>query len=188
MKRLLLILFTVAAVPNVGFSQTAYQYAQDSVIQTLAGSIYIIRAGGAYIHYAKAEPAYERFEPATSSNPAITRNDEGFWEIDYSQFVKPAKSVVENMVRDSFNQYMTTLKSANNGDAQIWITIRTDSQGVFKNADVKIWAEKSAYSRIPPSQLDQLLVRLGILQFTVPTEYQCISDHYFRYSVFFKDL
>lgn len=74
------------------------------------------------------------------------------------------------------------------GGKSLKITDRTDSQGTFKNADIKIWAEQSVYGQFPPSLLGQLLVRLGMLQFTIPAEYQCISDHYFRYSVFFKDL
>ena len=87
-------------------AQELYQYTKDSVYQTAAGPISIIRAGGAYIHYAKAEPAYERFEPSTSTDSTITRNDDGLWEIDYSKFVKPAQSVVCSMIRATLTQYM----------------------------------------------------------------------------------
>ena len=169
-------------------AQELYQYVQDSIYQTAAGPISIIRANGAYIHYAKAEPAYERFEPATSSNPAITYNDEGFWEIDYSRFVKPSESDVCNMTKTAFNHYLSILNTDTTHCRQVRIVIRTDSQGTFKNADVKIWAEPSIYRQIPPEVLCGLLNALDDLQFTIPPEYQCISDHYFRYSVFFKDL
>ena len=169
-------------------AQELYQYVQDSVYQTAAGPISIIRAGGAYIHYAKAEPAYERFEPSTSTDSTITQNDDGLWEIDYSKFVKPAQSVVCSMIRATFTQYIPMLKASCKDNDQVWITVRTDSQGVVKNVDVKIWMEQSLYSQIPPTQLGLLLTRLSSLQFTVPSEYQCISDHYFHYSVFFKDL
>ncbi len=187
MKKMI-ILTILALMSNMAYSQTSYQYSRDSVIQTLAGPIHIIRAGGAYIHYAKAEPAYERFEPSTSTDSTITRNDDGLWEIDYSKFVKPAQSVVCNMIRASWTQYMSTLKASCDDNDQVWITVRTDSHGAVKNADVKIWMEQSLYSQIPPFLLGQLLTKLSMLQFTIPQEYQCISDHYFRYSVFFKDL
>ena len=169
-------------------AQELYQYTKNSVIQTSSGPISIIRAGGAYIHYAKAEPAYEQFEPSTSTDPTITRNDDGLWEIDYSKFVKPAQSVVCSMIRASWTQYMSMLKASCKDNDQVWITVRTDSHGAVKNADVKIWMEQSLYSQIPPFLLGQLLTKLSMLQFTIPQEYQCISDHYFRYSVFFKDL
>ena len=119
-------------------AQELYQYVQDSVYQTAAGPISIIRAGGAYIHYAKAEPAYERFEPSTSTDSTIARNDDGLWEIDYSKFVKPAQSVVCSMIRATLTQYMSMLKASCKDNDQVWITVRTDSQGVVKNVDVKI--------------------------------------------------
>ena len=169
-------------------AQELYQYTKNSVIQTSSGPISIIRAGGAYIHYAKAEPAYERFESSTSTDPTITRNDDGLWEIDYSKFAKPAQSVVCSMIRASWTQYMSMLKASCKDNDQVWITVRTDSKGKFKNADVKIWAEPSVYRQIPPTVLCDLLNRIDDLQFGIPPEYQCISDHYFRYSVFFKDL
>lgn len=187
MKKII-ILALLALVSNMTYGQTSYQYLRDSVFQTLTGPMRIIRAGGAYIHYTKAEPAYERFEPSTSTDPTITRNDDGLWEIDYSKFVKPAQSVVCSMIRSSWPQYMSMLKASCDDNDQVWITVRTDSQGTVKNVDVKIWMEQSLYSQIPPHQLGVLLIKLGMLQFTVPAEYQCISDHYFHYSVFFKDL
>ena len=184
----MIILTILALMSNMAYSQTSYQYSRDSVYQTLAGPISIIRAGGAYIHYAKAEPAYERFEPSTSTDSTITRNDDGLWEIDYSRFVKPAQSVVCSMIRATLTQYISMLKASCKDNDQVWITVRTDSQGAVKNVDVKIWMAQSLYSQIPPTQLGLLLTRLSTLQFTVPSEYQCISDHYFHYSIFFKDL
>ena len=112
-------------------AQELYQYTKNSVIQTSSGPISIIRAGGAYIHYAKAEPAYERFEPSTSTDPTITRNDDGLWEIDYSKFTKPAQSVVCSMIRASWTQYMSMLKASCKDNDQVWITVRTDSKGKF---------------------------------------------------------
>ena len=187
MKKNILSIMLVL-VTNAVCAQTTYQYVQDSVYQTLARPVHIISSGGPYIHFAKAEPAYERFEPATSSNPAIIRNDEGFWEIDYSLFSKPSKGRVGSAIKSCLNQYLSILKPTLKGGSQAWITIRTDSQGKFKNADVKIWSEQSAYSQIPPMVLGQIFTHLSVMQFTVPVEYQCISDHYFHYYILFRDL
>ncbi|MBQ2395393.1 MAG: hypothetical protein II307_06485 [Alistipes sp.] len=53
---------------------------------------------------------------------------------------------------------------------------------------VTIWAEAAIYRQIPPVVLNSFLNDIDGLSFGIPPEYQCISDHYFRYSVFFKDL
>ena len=189
MKRLILIFAAVAAlVSRVANAQELYQYTKDSVIQTEVGSIYIVEAYNSNLNFSKAVPAYEKFEPATSSNPSLVRNQEGFWNIDYSRFSKPSKTAVQNTLRLCFNQYLPILKTGIQGRGQVRIVIRTNSQGIFKNAEVKIWAEPSVYRQIPPAVLCNLLNSIDDLQFGIPTEYQCISDHYFRYSVFFKDL
>ena len=189
MKRLIIILTAVVALaPRAANAQELYQYAKDSVITTSLGSIYVINKYSTSIRYSKAVPAYEPYEPSTCTDPTIKRNQYGEWILDKTRFGKISQSSILNIVRLFFAQYRTLLKSAFDGKGQIWITIRTGSTGVFKNAEVEIWAEPSVYRQIPPAVLCNLLNSIDDLQFTVPAEYQCISDHYFRYSVFFKDL
>ena len=169
-------------------AQELYQYAKDSVITTSAGSIYVINKYSTSIRYSRAIPAYEPHQPSTCSDPTIKRDQYGQWILDKTKFNKIPQSVMQNIVRLSFAQYNNLLKSAFDGKGHIWITIRTGSTGVFKNAEIEIWAEPSIYRQIPPEVLCGFLNALDDLQFGIPPEYQCISDHYFRYSVFFKDL
>ena len=191
MKRLILILILTAVValaPQGANAQELYQYAKDSVITTSAGSIYVINKYSTSLRYAKAAPAYEPYQPSTCSDPTIKRDQYGRWILDKTKFNKIPQSVIQNVVRLCFAGYHNLLKSAFDGKGQIWITIRTGSTGVFKNAEVEIWAEPSVYCQIPPTVLSTLLNSLGVYKFTIPPEYQCISDHYFHYYILFKDL
>ena len=169
-------------------AQELYQYTKDSVIETDTGSIYVINKYSTSIRYSRAIPAYEPYQPSTCSDPTIKRDQYGRWILDKTKFNKIPQSVMQNIVRLSFAQYNNLLKSAFDGKGQIWITIRTGSMGVFKNAEIEIWAEPSVYCQIPPEILSNLLNSVSSCKFGIPPEYQCISDHYFRYSVFFKDL
>ena len=178
----------LVVISNIVYSQAIYQYTRDSVIRTAVGDVYILRAGDAYLKFSKANPPFDLLYPATSSNPSITQNDEGLWDIDYTRYTKHPQTTISNIVRSNFAGYLNLLKSAFDNKGQIWITVRTNSTGVFKNAEITLWAKPSIYRQIPPEVLCGLLNALEELQFTIPPEYQCISDHYFHYSVFFKDL
>ena len=189
MKRLIIILTAVVALASRGANaQELYQYAKDSVITTRLGKIYVIKTYSSHLKFSKAEPVYEPFQPSTCSDPTIEQDEYGRWIVDKTRYTQPSQNVMYNAVRLCFAQYSTLLKSAFNGEGKIWVCIRTNSQGVFKNAEVNIWTEPSIYRQIPPEVLCRFLNVLDDLQFGIPTEYQCISDHYFRYSVFFKDL
>ena len=169
-------------------AQELYQYAKDSTITTNVGQIHIMDLYDSSIGYSKPTPVYNQSEQASCTDPTIKRDEYGRWIVDKTKYTKPSQTVIYNSVRSCFVGHIDLLRSAFNGKGQIWITICTGSTGVFKNAEVIIWAEPSIYRQIPPEVLCGLLNALDDLQFTIPPEYQCISDHYFRYSVFFKDL
>ena len=118
----------------------------------------------------------------------IKRDEYGRWIVDKTRYTKPSQGTLLDAVKTCFARYRTLLKSAFDGKGQMWITFQISSTGSFKNAEVIIWAEPSIYRQIPPEVLCGFLNVLDDLQFTIPPEYQCISDHYFRYSVFFKNL
>ena len=61
-------------------------------------------------------------------------------------------------------------------------------QNLHNSIIVTILRESYFKKNRQPEVLCGFLNVLDDLQFTIPPEYQCISDHYFRYSVFFKDL
>jgi hypothetical protein len=189
MKRLIIILTAVVALASRGANaQELYQYAKDSVITTSVGQIYILNAYDINIGYSHAIPVYNKYEPATCSDPMIKRNEYGAYIVDKTKFNKPSQYVIHNSVTLCFFQYRTLLKTAFDGNGKIGLTFHTNSVGVVQNIEVKIWAESAIYRQIPPEVLCRFLNVLDDLQFGIPTEYQCISDHYFRYSVFFKDL
>ena len=189
MKRLIIILTAVVALASRGANaQELYQYAKDSVITTNVGQIYISGIYSSHISYSKPYPVFNQSEQASCSDPTIKRDQYGRWILDKTKFNKTPQSVMQNIVRLSFAQYNNLLKSAFDGKGQIWIMFQTNSTGIVKNAEVLIWAEPSIYRQIPPEVLNWFINSVGELRFTIPPEYQCISDHYFRYSVFFKDL
>ncbi len=189
MKRLLLILFAIAALAvQSANAQELYQYAKDSTITTSVGSIYIINKYSTSIRYAKASPAYEPYEPSTCSDPTIKRDEYGRWIVDKTRYTKPSQTTIHNSIKSCFTGYIDLLKTAFNGKGQLRITFRTNSAGIFRNAEVELWAEPSIYRQIPPEVLCGLLNALDDLQFTIPPEYQCISDHYFHYYILFRDL
>ena len=169
-------------------AQELYQYTRDSVITTSVGQIYILNAYDINIGYSHAMPVYNKYEPATCSDPMIKRNEYGGYIVDKTKFNKPSQSIIRNSVTLCFFQYRTLLKSAFDGKGQIGITFHTNSTGVIQNMKVIIWAEAAIYRQIPPVVLNSFLNDIDGFSFGIPPEYQCISDHYFRYSVFFKDL
>ena len=169
-------------------AQELYQYTKGSVITTSVGQMYVLDLYDITICYSQATPIYNQYEPSTCSDPTIKRNQYGDWIVDKSKYTKPAQTAIYNSVKSCFTGYINLLKSAFNGKGQIGIAFHTNSIGEVLNTEVKIWSESSIYRQIPPEVLCGLLNALDDLQFTVPPEYQCISDHYFRYSVFFKDL
>ena len=136
----------------------------------------------------KATPTFNQGEQALCSDSTIKRDEYGRWIVDKTRYTKPSQGTLLDAVKICFVRYRTLLKSAFDGKGQMWITFQISSTGSFKNAEVIIWAEPSIYRQIPPEVLCGFLNVLDDLQFTIPPEYQCISDHYFRYSVFFKDL
>ena len=169
-------------------AQELYQYAKDSVITTNVGQIYVLNAYDINIGYSHATPIYDKHEPSTCSDPTIKRDEYGRWIVDKTKYTKPSQNVVQNAVKLCFARYYNLLKTAFNGNGKIGLTFHTNSVGFVQNIEVKIWAESSVYRQIPPEILCGLLNTVDDLQFGIPPEYQCISDHYFRYSVFFKDL
>ena len=189
MKRLILILTAVAALaPRGANAQELYQYAKDSVITTNVGQIYISGIYSSHISYSKPYPVFNQSEQASCSDPTMKRDEYGRWIVDRAKYTKPPQSEIYNAVKLCFAGYHNLLKSAFDGKGQIWIMFQTNSTGIVKNAEVLIWAEPSIYRQIPPEVLNRFINSVGELRFTIPPEYQCISDHYFRYSVFFKDL
>ena len=189
MKRLILIFAAVAALAYRGANaQELYQYAKDLVITTSVGQIYIMDLSGINMYYSQATPVYNKYEPSTCSDSTIKRNEYGDYIVDKTKFNKPPQSAILNIAKVRFMQYRTLLKSAFDGTGQIWITFHTNSTGVIQNMKVIIWAEAAIYRQIPPVVLNSFLNDIDGFSFGIPPEYQCISDHYFRYSVFFKDL
>lgn len=169
-------------------AQELYQYTKDSVITTNVGDIHILDVYSTSIGYSKVTPVYNQREVAFCSDETIKRDEYGRFIVDKNKYSKPMQLTIQNVVKMYFASYRTLLKSAFDGKGQIWITFQIGSTGSFKNAEVIIWAEPSIYRQIPPEVLCRFINALGELQFTIPPEYQCISDHYFHYSVFFKDL
>ncbi|MBE6210602.1 MAG: hypothetical protein E7130_03090 [Rikenellaceae bacterium] len=169
-------------------AQELYQYTKGSVITTSVGQIFVLDIYNINMCYSQATPVYNQHEPSTCSDPTIKRNQYGDWIVDKTRYTKPSQTAIYNSVKSCFAGYHDLLKSAFDGKGQIGIAFHTDSTGEVLNTEVKIWAEPSIYRQIPPEVLCGFLNVLDDLQFTIPPEYQCISDHYFRYSVFFKDL
>ena len=179
----------VVLVFSTVYANAQYLYGQDSVITTRYCDLRIVMPGGTSLWYAKHTPDYDPLMPTSTSDSQFKRDDEGFWKIDYSAFTKPSNDTIKAIVSEVFHGYKTTLQSAHTGRGKIDITVRVNSRGEFVNADITIWSEPIHYCQIPPVKLGELLSRLeNELIFVVPDEYRAISDHYFHYSVFFKDL
>ncbi len=189
MKRLLFIVIMLAmGAFQSANAQELYQYAKDSVFTTNVGNLYIIKTYSSHIKFSNDKSTYEPYEPSTCSDSTIECDEYGRWIVDKTRYGKPSQDIMLNAVKIGFSGYYDLLKSTFEGGGKIWICIRTDSYGVFKNAEVKIWAEPSIYRQIPPEVLCRFLNVLDDFRFAIPPEYQCISDHYFHYSVFFKEL
>ncbi len=187
MKRLFYLIM-LAFMMQSAYAQELYQYAKDSVITTNVGQIYISGLYSSHISYSKPYPVFNQSEQATCSDPTMKRDEYGRWIVDKTKYTQPLQIIIHNAVKLCFAGYRNLLKSTFDGKGQIWIMFQTNSTGIVKNAEVLIWAEPSIYRQIPPEVLNRFINSVGELRFTIPPEYQCISDHYFRYSVFFKDL
>ena len=189
MKRLLFIAI-ILAMGALKYVKAQDLYSEGQLLQCQGRTLIIskVLSGRFTYRYAKASPAYEPYEPSTCSDPTIKRDEYGRWIVDKTRYTKPSQTTIHNSIKSCFTGYIDLLKTAFNGKGQLRITFRTNSAGIFRNAEVELWAEPSIYRQIPPEVLCGLLNALDDLQFTIPPEYQCISDHYFHYYILFRDL